>query len=66
MARKKYSHRVVALGLDPMIVERNITSWRDRGWTLISTYMDRNRATIGQEQSVIGIFETWEKVKRRG
>jgi hypothetical protein len=64
MAYKRYTYRVVALGLEFADIERNIRFQRKMGWTLISTYVDRNRATVGQEPSVCGVFETWEKVYR--
>jgi hypothetical protein len=64
MARKVYRYRVIALGLKPHIIARNIEDQRSNGWTLVSTYMDANRALQPPEPSVVGIFETWEKVRR--
>jgi hypothetical protein len=62
---RQYEYRVVALGTSFSDVERNVGRMREQGFTLLSTYVDRNRATTRQEPTVVGVFETWTKVRRR-
>lgn len=61
MRRKVYRTTAVPLGLQFRSVEANVDRMRAQGWTLLSTYVDRNRNTVGQEPTVVGVFETWEK-----
>jgi hypothetical protein len=59
--RKVYRYKVVPLGINFFDVARSIGYQREQGWTLVSTYMDKNRSTIHPTQMVCGVFETWEK-----
>lgn len=59
--RRVFRSRVVALGLKFEAVAANVKRQQDEGWTLISTYMDVNRASVYKDQSVCGVFGRWEK-----
>ena len=66
---KRYSHRVVALGTQTQHIEDNVSRWREQGWSLLSTYIDPTgnpalREEFKEGPIVMGVFETWEKVRR--
>lgn len=61
MKRRYYYYKVIALGISPHSIERNIRHQKEQGWSLISTYVDVNRALVNPEPTVMGVFETWEK-----
>jgi hypothetical protein len=62
--RKVYRTAVFPLGLATSTVARNVDRYREQGWRLVSTYIDRNRNSVFEDPSVMGVFETWEKIKR--
>jgi hypothetical protein len=61
---KRYRHKVQPLGMEYAAIQASIDRLHEQGWTLLSTYVDVNRNTVGKEPTVVGVFQTWEKVRR--